>query len=294
MASKLSLNSTVKLISGYEMPLLGFGVYQTPKAECTDICKEALRIGYRHIDSASDYYNQGPAGASVAASGIPRNEVFFTTKVPMRRYPLSYENTVKLVDMALEETKLGYLDLVLIHSPYGGPENRKGAWRALVESVEAGKVRSIGVSNYGVHHLDELEQYIAQLETERGGKGKGGIISVGQWEVHPWLTRPDIVQWCRARGIVVQAYSPLLRAKRFGDPKVMALAEKYGKTEAQILLRWSLQRGLVPLVKSVKASRIAENAGLYDFELTEADVEDLATTEYISYAWDPTVEPLGA
>lgn len=210
----------------------------------------------------------------------------------MRSLPLSYENTQKLVATALEDTKLDYLDLVLIHAPYGGPENRKGSWRALVELVEAGKVRSIGVSNYGVHHLDELEAYIKELEDERGGAGKGGVISVGQWEVHPWLTRPDIVKWCTDRNIAVEAYCPIVRGERFGEPKVKALADKYGKTEAQILLRWSLQRGLVPLVKSVTPSRILENTQLYDFELTAGEVEDLATTDYSPCAWDPTVEPL--
>lgn len=209
----------------------------------------------------------------------------------MRKFPLGYENAHKLVDIALEETKLDYLDLVLIHAPYGGPDARKGAWRALVECVEAGKVRSLGISNYGVHHLDELEEYIKELEAERG-EGKGGVISVGQWEVHPWLTRPDIVKWCQDRNIAVEAYCPIVRGERFGEPKIKALAEKYGKTEAQILLRWSLQRGLVPLVKSVTPSRILENTQLYDFELTAEEVEDVATTDYSPCAWDPTVETL--
>lgn len=228
----------------------------------------------------------------MTASGIPRSDVFFTTKIPVREYPLGYENTLKLVDIALAETKLSYLDLVLIHSPYGGPENRKGAWKALVESVEAGKVRSIGVSNYGIHHLEELERYIEELEKERGGKGKGGIISVGQWEIHPWLTRPEIVKWCSDRKIAVEAYCPIVRGQRFGEAKIKALAAKYGKTEAQILLRWSLQRGLAPLIKSSTPSRIAENADVYDFELTDAEVEDVATDDYSPCAWDPTVEPL--
>ncbi|CAM1509786.1 Fc.00g001210.m01.CDS01 [Cosmosporella sp. VM-42] len=292
MAPKLTLQSTKKLNSGYEIPLLGFGVYQTPSEQATDVCTRALKIGYRHIDSASAYRNQGPSAAAIPASGIPTSDIFFTTKLPMRAHPLSYENAVMLVDKALEETKLDYLDLVLIHAPYGGPENRKGAWKALVEAVEAGKVRSIGVSNYGVHHLDELEKHIKELEAERGGAGKGGVISVGQWEVHPWLTRPDIVKWCNDRNIAVEAYCPIVRGQRFGEPKIKALAEKYGKTEAQVLLRWSLQRGYVPLVKSVTPSRIEENAGLYDFELTEEEVKDVATDEYSVCAWDPTVEPL--
>ncbi|EGR50336.1 uncharacterized protein TRIREDRAFT_76288 [Trichoderma reesei QM6a] len=293
MAQKLTLQSTIKLNSGYHMPLLGFGVYQTSASVATDVCKEALKIGYRHIDSASAYRNQGPSAAGIAAAGIPRSEVFFTTKVPVREKPLGYQNTLDLVDIALQETQLPYLDLVLIHSPYGGSENRKGAWKALVESVEAGKVRSIGVSNYGVHHLDELEAYIKELQAERGGEaGKGGILSVGQWEIHPWLPRDDIVQWCRARNVAVQAYCPIVRGERFGDPKVGAVAKKYGKTEAQVLLRWSLQKGLVPLVKSVTPSRIKENADLFDFELTEHEVKELTTNEYSPCAWDPTVEPL--
>jgi diketogulonate reductase-like aldo/keto reductase len=210
----------------------------------------------------------------------------------MRGSPLSYDNAHKLVDAALCDTGLEYLDLVLIHSPYGGRENRLGAWRALVELVEAGKIRSIGVSNYGVHHLDELEAYIGTLEKQRGGPGRGGVISVGQWEVHPWLTRPDIVDWCRQRNVAVEAFCPIVRGERWGEPKVRALADKYGKTEAQILLRWSLQRGLVPLVKSVTPSRIAENAAIFDFELTDDEVSGLATSDYSPCSWDPSVEPL--
>ncbi|OAA40958.1 Aldo/keto reductase [Metarhizium rileyi] len=292
MAIKLTISSTVKLNSGHGLPVLGFGVYQTPKEKATETCAEALRLGYRHIDSASAYRNQGPSAASIAASGVPRSEVFFTTKVPMSGKPLSYDNTYSLVDAALRDTGLDYLDLVLIHSPYGGRENRLGAWKALVELVEAAKVRSIGVSNYGVHHLDELEAYIKTLERERGGPGKGGVLSVGQWEVHPWLMRSDIVDWCRARNVAVEAYCPIVRGERWGEPRIKALADKYGKTEAQVLLRWSLQRGLVPLVKSVTPSRIAENAAVFDFELTDDEVQGLATQEYSPCAWDPTVEPL--
>lgn len=245
------------------------------------------------IDSASSYRNQGECAAAIPLSGIPRSEIFFTTKVPLRKYPLGYENTHRLVDMALEQTKLGYLDLVLIHAPYGGPANRKGAWRALVECVDAGKVRSIGVSNYGVHHLNELEAYIKELELERGGKpGSGGVLSVGQWELHPWLVRRDIAAWCRARNVAVQAFCPIVRGGRWGDPKLKALADRHGKTEAQVLLRWSLQNGFVPLVKTATPSRLAENADLYDFALTEDEVADLATGDYSPCTWDPSVETL--
>lgn len=253
------------------------------------------------IDSATEYCNQGPAAQSIASAGVPRNQAFFTTKIPFNHHEprLSYENAHTLVDVALKDTGLSYLDLVLIHAPYGGPVNRKGAWRALVECVEAGKIRSIGISNYGVHHLNELEAYIQELEAERG-KGKGGVISVGQWEIHPWLCRKDVVQWCQERNIAIEAYCPITRGLKLNpkdggqvkEPLLRALSEKYGKTEAQILLRWSLQSGLVPLVKSEKNDRIKENCEIFDFELDGAEVDELATEEYTWVSWDPTLEPL--
>ncbi|KAI9747609.1 MAG: hypothetical protein M1815_004059 [Lichina confinis] len=152
---------------------------------------------------------------------------------------------------------------------------------------EAGKIRSLGVSNYGVHHLNELEGYIKELEESRG-KGRGGVLSVGQWEIHPWLERPDITAWCASRGVVVEAYCPVIRGQRFEEPILQPLAKKYNKTPAQILLRWSLQKGCVPLPKSVTPSRIEENANIYDFELTTEEMKGLDTGEYSPCSWDPT------
>ena len=141
------------------------------------------------------------------------------------------------------ETKSRYLtnDRYLIHAPYGGKEGRTGSWRALVEAQQAGKIRSLGVSNYGVHHLNELEAFIKELEAENG-KGKAGAISVGQWELHPWLARPDIVEWCHSRGVVLEAYCPVVRGQRFDEPILQPMVKKYSKTPAQILIRWSLQK----------------------------------------------------
>lgn len=148
------------------------------------------------------------------------------------------------------------------------------------------------MSNYGVHHLDELEQHIKELEEERGGKGKGGVLSVGQWEIHPWLARNDIVEWAKKRNVAIEAYSPLVRGERWGEPVLKKLAEMYGKTEAQVLIRWSLEKGYVPLPKSVTPERIQQNADVYDFSLTPEEVKELETTEYKPVCWDPTVTPL--
>jgi len=206
---------------------------------------------------------------------------------------------------------------MLIHAPYGGPFGRQEAWRALVDAQETGKVRSIGVSNYGLHHLLELEAYIKELESDRG-TGRGGVISVGQWELQPWLARTEIVsvrysafglyfllfvlqgwklsnffsQWCKQRGIVVQAYSPLTRAKKLDDDLLKPILKRSGKTAAQVLIRWSLQMGFVPLPKSAKFERIEENADVYDFELTAEEMESLDTGKYVPCAWDPTISPL--
>ena len=180
---------------------------------------------------------------------------------------------------------------MLLHAPYGGAVARKGAWKALVEAQEEGKIRSLGISNYGVHHLDELETHIKELESERGS-GKGGVVSVGQWELHPWLPRPDIVQWCEKRGVILEAYCPIVRNGRSEDKLLQPLMKKYGKTAAQILLRWSLQKDFVPLPKSVTLSKIEENAKIYDFELAAEDMQTLETSEYSPCAWDPTVSTL--
>lgn len=157
----------------------------------------------------------------------------------------------------------------------------------LVEAVEAGKVRSIGVSNYGVHHLDELERHIGELESERG-PGKGGIVSINQIELHPWLAHNEIADWCKKRGIVVEAFCPIVRGTRFEEPAVKKLALKYGKEPAQILIRWSLDKGHIPLVKSVTPSRIASNAEVFDFALTEEEVKELESNGYEPVSWNPT------
>lgn len=236
--STLSIDTKYRMPSGYEIPALGYGVYQTPAAECAEVVEHALKNGYRHVDSAVAYRNEQPSAEGMKASGIAREELFFTTKIPPK--DMNYENSKNHIENTLKITGFDYVDLYLLHSPYGGKENRIGAWKALVEGVEAGKIRSIGVSNYGVHHLDELEAYIKETESSEG-KGKGGVISINQVELHPWLARPDIVNWCKQRGILCEAYCPIVRATRNDDPLLAPLAKKYRKTPSQVLIRWSLQ-----------------------------------------------------
>ncbi|KAI9838876.1 MAG: hypothetical protein M1819_004083 [Sarea resinae] len=264
--STLSIGTKYRMNSGYEIPALGYG-----------------------IDSAVFYLNEEPCGQAITKSGIPRSELFFTSKVFAQK--LNYDYAKQCIQDTLKKSGLDYVDLYLIHAPYGGPEGRIGAWKAMVEAQKEGKIRSLGVSNYGIHHLQELENYIKEEEAKKG-KGSGGEISVGQWEVHPWLARPEIVEWCEKRGIIVEAYCPVIRGQRFDEPVLKQLAKKHSKTPAQILLRWSLQKGFVPLPKSVTKARIEENAKLYDFELTKEDLESLNTGAYAPIAWDPTISKL--
>ncbi|KAI0020903.1 aldo-keto reductase [Xylariomycetidae sp. FL0641] len=287
-----TISSTFNLNSGYKIPRLGFGVYQIPWNQTENCCLEAFRAGYRLIDSAAAYRNEHGSGEAVRGSNLDRDKIFFTSKIQPKVAAAGYEATKAQVYESLKTAGIDYLDLMLLHAPYGGSAARKEAWKALVEAVEERKVRSIGVSNYGVHHLDELEKHIAELETERGGEGKGGVLSVGQWEIHPWCARQDIVDWCLQRNVAIEAYSPLVRGERWEEEALVKLANKYVKTKAQILIRWSLQKGCIPLPKSVNPSRIQENAAVYDFELTKEDMEELETTEYSPVCWDPCSSPL--
>ncbi|KAL6895090.1 NADP-dependent oxidoreductase domain-containing protein [Trichoderma evansii] len=286
---KLTLQSTYKLASGFSMPVLGYGVYQTPPEETAQVTLHAFKAGYSHVDSARGYANESGVGEAIRKSGLKREDVFFTTKLPMWKLK-NYDDAMKEIDASLKASGLNYIDLYLTHSPHGGKENRINAWRALVDAQKAGKVRSIGVSNYGVHHLDELQTYIKEQEAQNG-LGSAGQIEVAQYELHPWLTRPDIVAWCRQHNVVLQAYCPLVQATRMDEPVLKELSKKYNRTEAQILIRWSLQNGFVPLPKSVTPSRIDANKDVFDFEISDADMTKLTTNDYSPCTWDLTMDP---
>ncbi|PYH91038.1 aldo-keto reductase [Aspergillus ellipticus CBS 707.79] len=275
----LTLRSTYRLNSGHEIPILGYGVYLIPASQTERATLEALKTGYRHVDSAIMYRNEKACGRALKNSGLPRSEIFFTTKIPPGS--MGYERTKRAVETSLREAQQEYFDLILIHAPYGGKQDRLGSWKALVEAQKAGKTKSIGVSNYGIHHLEELENYI---------DGGGGKIDVGQYELHPWLDRSGIVEWLQKRDVVVQAYSPLAHGTRMGEKVLKELGGKHGKSPAQVMIRWGLQKGFVPLPKSVTPSRISENAEVFDFELDEGDMAALETGEYSPTDWDPTLD----
>ncbi|KAF7321818.1 hypothetical protein MKEN_00703700 [Mycena kentingensis (nom. inval.)] len=256
--SPLTLTSTVRLSTGYTMPRLGFGVFQNHDAEPS--CLEAFKAVYRHIDSAQMYRNEAAVGQAVAESGIKREDLFITTKCASRDH--GYQSTVKGVDRSLSAFGFDYVDLFLIHDPLSGTKRRLETHKALLEAKAAGKIRSVGVSNYNVHHLEEIAS--AGYEAP----------SVNQIELHPFCQQKPIVDYCQKHGIVVQAYCPIVRG-RMEHRTIAALATKYKRDPAQVLIRWSLQKGFVPLPKSATPSRIHSNANLYDFELTDEEMAAL-------------------
>ncbi|KAF9469954.1 NADP-dependent oxidoreductase domain-containing protein [Collybia nuda] len=262
MSRSLSLASTAKLSSGYLIPLLGFGVYQNFTTK--DSVLHALAAGYRHIDSAQAYRNEAAVGAAVRESGIPRSDIFITTKIATKLH--GYASTLKAVDDSLARFELDYIDLFLIHDPFAGTERRLATYKALQEAKHAGKIRSVGVSNFGVKHLEEVRNAGFDMP------------SINQIEIHPFCQQRPIVAYCRGHAIAVQAYCPLLRGK-MEHPTIKEIAEKHNRSPAQILLRWSLQNGFIPLPKSATPEHIHTNVRLYDFFLSADDMAELDTLD---------------
>lgn len=280
--SKLTPTSKVKLNNGYEIPITGFGVYQTDPKETYDIVYKALETGYRHIDSAIYYQNEKESGDAILQflkdhPEVKRSDIFYTTKVAF----LYYDDAKKAIKESIEKVKgLKYIDLFLIHAPIPNKEARIGTYKALQEAVDEGFVRSIGVSNYGTKHLDELFAW-------EGLKYKP---VANQLELHPWLPRKDLQAYAKKYDHILEAYSPLTQAKKFNDPELVAIAKKHNVSPAQVLLRWSYAQGFVPLPKTVTPARLAPNfTALNDVQL---DQEDLATLDkpdsYEVLTWDPT------
>lgn len=255
---------TVTLNNGVQMPQLGFGVFQIPDAETTAAVTTALEAGYRSIDTAAAYGNEGSVGRALAESGLPREELFVTTK--LWNSEQGYDSTLRAFDKSIGLLGLDYLDLYLIHWPVPQLDRYVDTWRALEKLYADGRVRAIGVSNFQPSHLERL--------------GGSVVPAVNQIEVHPYLTQDEMLRYDAEHGIVTEAWSPLAKGgELLADPVVTALAEKYGRTPAQIVLRWHLQRDTVVIPKSVTPSRIRENLNVFDFTLDDADMAQLSNLD---------------
>lgn len=270
----MPVSRTLILNSGASIPTVGLGVFQSQVGDETyHAVRSALKLGYRHVDTAQIYGNEADVGRAVADSGLQRSEVFVTTK--LWRAEWGAARAREAIDSSLRKLGMAYVDLLLLHCP-GDPDLRAETWAVLEEAVKKGQAKSIGVSNFGIPHLERLM------------KSATITPAVNQIELSPFNQRVDVVQHCQSQGIALQAYSPLAKASKLGDPRVVALAAKRGITPAQLLIRWSLQKGFIPLPKSVNPERQATNLDVFGFELSLEDVVELDKLEEgLVTGWDP-------
>ncbi|KAF4129786.1 Aldo/keto reductase family [Phytophthora infestans] len=263
------------LPSGNSIPCLALGVFEsTPGAEAYNAVFTSLKLGYRHIDTATFYRNESDVGRAVRDSGIPRQTIFITSKY-FETSNWSYQRVANGVRESNRKLGLGYIDLYLLHAP-SNSANRADAWRAQEDMQSEGLVRDIGVSSFGEKHLLKL------ASTWRVKP------AVNQVELHPWLARRDTVKFCKDQGILMEAYSPLARALKMDDPVVMEVANELNATQAQVLIAWSLSKGFISLPKSVKESRIKSNLDAAKLKLSAAQMNRLdSLDEYFISGWDP-------
>ena len=278
-------NSTYKLSNGVEIPCIGFGMWQTPDTEVgVNAVKSAIEAGYTHIDTAQAYGNEDCVGQAIAETGAKRENLFITTKIWNNNH--SYDLVMSSFAESLKKLNTDYCDLLLIHWPNPAPfrqrwqEANAETWKAMEELYKAGKVRAIGISNFRPHHIEALLKN-AEIKP-----------MVNQIRLCPGETQDEVVDYSREQGMILEAYSPLGTGRIFDVPEMQNLAEKYDRTIAQICIRWSLQRGYLPLPKSVTPSRIEENLKVFDFELDEDDVQLIAgLTGCVGFSSDPDTRP---
>ncbi len=269
--------SDVTLNNGVRIPRFGLGVFRAGDEGATRAAvSAALDAGYRHVDTARIYRNEDEVGQAIRASAIPRSEIFVTTKLWNDDH--GYDEARRAFDASLATLGLDFIDLYLVHWPVSG--RRAETWRAMEEILRGGRCRAIGISNFTVRHLEEL------LRTARE------VPAVNQVELHPFLQQRDLVARCRKEGIAVEAYSPLTKGKRLDHPELTAVARKAGRTVAQVLIRWSLEKEFIVIPKSARRERIVENAAALDFELESDAMRTLdALDESLRTAWDPSDVP---
>ena len=254
----------VTLSNGVRMPQLGYGVYQVSKDECERCVLAALKVGYRHIDTAQSYFNEEEVGTAIAKSGILREEIFLTSKVWVEHY--GYEQTKASVYESLRKLKTDYIDLMLLHQPFG---DYYGAWRALEELYGEGKLRSIGISNFYPDRMVDLCSF-SRIRP-----------MVNQVETHPHNQQTEAQKWMQKYGVQIEAWAPFGegRGGLFTDGTIAKIAAKYERTVAQIILRWELQRGIVVIPKSVHIERMIENFNVFDFALSDEEMAIMATLD---------------
>ncbi|MDL5611681.1 MULTISPECIES: aldo/keto reductase [Bacillus subtilis group] len=256
---------TVTLNNGVKMPIIGFGVYQVPDAqECENAVYEALMAGYRLIDTASGYLNEEAVGRAIKRSGVPREELFITTKLWIQ--DAGYESAKIAFSKSLSKLQLDYLDLYLIHQPYG---DYYGAWRAMEDLYREGKIRAIGVSNF---HPDRLMDLIMHNEI---------VPAVNQIETHPFYQQKESAAFMKEQGVQHESWAPFAEGRNnmFSNEVLTSIAEKHNKSVAQVVLRWLVQREVVTIPKSVRKERIVENFDIFDFELSLEDIEQISTLD---------------
>ena len=256
---------SVALSDGARIPQLGLGVYKVADDEARTVVATALELGYRHVDTASFYGNEVGVGQALRASDVPRDEVFVTTKVWNTEQ--GFDETLRAFDASLERLGTDHVELYLIHWPAPTQDKYVDTWRALERIAEEGRARSIGVSNFQVHHLERL-------------LGETSVVPViDQVEAHPWLQQHELREFCAARGIAVEAWSPLARGRVLDDAAIGRIAAKHGVEPAQAVIRWHLQQGLVVIPKTVDARRLASNLDVFGFELDDDDLATIAALD---------------
>lgn len=255
---------TLKIENDVEIPVLGFGVYQIPQEETKEAVENAIKVGYRHIDTAQSYQNETEVGEGIKASGIDRKELFITTKVWIEN--VNYEDTLKSVERSLQRLDMDYIDLVLIHQPYN---DVYGSWKALEELKENGKIRAIGVSNFGVDRVVDL------------GLHNKVAPQVNQIEINPFHQQEEHVTTLQKENVLVEAWAPFAEGRNnlFQNEVLKEIGDKYNKSIAQVVLRWLIERDIVVLAKSVNPERMAQNIDVFDFKLTDEDKSKIATLE---------------
>lgn len=251
----------VTLSNGVKMPILGYGVYQVTKEECERCVLDVLETGYRHIDTAQAYFNEEEVGNAIQKSGIPREEIFLTTKVWIENY--GYEQAKASVMESLRKLKTDYIDLVLLHQPFS---DTYGAWRALEELYEEGKIKAIGISNF---YADRMVEFTSFNRIKP---------MVNQMETHIFNQQKELKQWADKYDVRLEAWAPFGEGRKgtFDNPVLIKIGEKYGKTPAQVMLRWNIQRGVIVIPKSIHKERMEENFAVFDFALSDEDMTVIA------------------